>query len=66
MDIKEGIKAVLKTYANFGYDRKVEEMVNYLKSQGVVQKVEGELPRCINRENYNALKKAGYCKVEEL
>ena len=47
-------------------DTEVEFIMNYLHSQGVVIKVKGELPRCMNFERYNALTKAGYVAVEPL
>ena len=44
----------------------LNELMPYLHSQGVVIKVKGELPRCMNFERYNALTKAGYVTVEPL
>ncbi len=79
--IKEGIETVLRTYANFGYDRKAAEVVNYLHSQGAVLKVDSAEPPILFSEKFtidskllamivervrDTYRKAGYIYTEPL
>ncbi len=43
-----------------------DKIITYLHSQGVVIKVDREMPRCMNFERYTALTKAGYVAAEPL
>ena len=77
MSIKEGIKTELHTMTFTGedmtldYDELTNRIIKYLKSQGVVQKVEGELPdeRDFNRWPLivrEDMLKAGYTLTKEI
>ncbi|KKK72894.1 hypothetical protein LCGC14_2899300 [marine sediment metagenome] len=74
MSIREGIKDELQTMNFIGaemaldYDELTTRIVNRLKSQGIVQKVEGELTILIpdGKRIAKLVKQAGYTQWKEL
>ena len=75
-DIREGMQDILGILYNFHLDGNAyaNKILDYLRSQGVVRKVEGELPEWVmegqeafdGQQMARRFKEAGYVKVEEL